>query len=47
MDAKSSPFTEFHIPVRQIDKVLPAIVNVQADVDVDKGTPFWPPGLAN
>ena len=33
-------FAEFHVPIRQINEVLPTVVLIEAEVDLHEGTPF-------
>ena len=38
---------QFHIPVGQIDEVLPTVVLVQSQIDLDERTPLGPFRLPN
>ena len=40
-------FSKLNVPVSQINEVLPAIVLMQAEVDLDKWPPLWPFRFAN
>ena len=33
-------FPNLDVPVREVDEVLPTIVTVKAEVNLDEGTPF-------
>ena len=39
--------TQFHVPVSQVDEVLPTIVLVQGEIDLHKRTPLGSLGFAN
>jgi len=34
--------TQFHIPIREVDKVLPEIVLWSRERNLDERPPFWP-----
>jgi len=38
---------QLDVPIGEVNEVLPAIVAVQAEVDLHKRPPLWPLGLAN
>lgn len=40
-------FTEFHVPVGEVNEMLPAFVLVQSQIDLNERTPLGPLGLAN
>ena len=40
-------FSQLHVPVGQIEEMLPAIVVVKAQVDLDKRPPLRPLGFAD
>ena len=40
-------FAEFHIPISQIQEMLPAVMLRESQVDLHEGTPFRTLGLAN
>src|SRR5688572_6234492 len=40
-------FAEFDVPIGQIEEMLPAIVVLSAEIDLDERTPLRPLGLAN
>ena len=44
---KSSVFAQLYVPISQINEVLPAIVTVQAEIDLHKWTPLRPLGFAD
>jgi len=45
--AQAALIPQFHVPVRQIKKVLPAIMRMIADGDIDKRPPLRALGLAD
>jgi hypothetical protein len=40
-------FTKLDVPVGEVNKMLPTVMTVQAEVNLHKGTPLGPLGLAN
>src|SRR5580765_5043359 len=44
---RSNIFSQLNVPVSEIDEMLPAIVLVQAEVDLNKWTPLRPLRFAN
>jgi len=38
---------QFHVPIGQVNEMLPAFVMVHSKIDLDEGTPFWALGFAD
>ena len=46
LPTRSALISQFHVPVREVDKVTPGVVNFRVESDVQEGTPLRTRGLS-